>query len=208
MPERIEVKNVEVEGSRIPYVPVVRQVQPVVQVPASVIQQVRQPNLVVPSFKPPVYSPPVAQAPTPDPGNGVGQSVPPSREMNIDGVAEYAGGLSLPSWGGFEEEKEETIEIVGLEVPVPKPEVLAVAGTTAVASVATALAAKSLVELLVKALKPVIKKAVLKAKHALGMTFSHQEVQLYFAFEHKGLKKKLKADLTADLERQLLHQHK
>ena len=204
MPERIEVRTVEVESSRIPYVPVVRQIKPVVEVPTPVIQQVQQPNLVVPSFEPPVYSPPVVQAPTPE----AGLSAPSSREMNIDGVAEYSGGLNLPGWGGFDEEKDETIEIVGIEVPVPEPEVMALAGATAVASVATALAAKSLVELLVKALKPIVKKAVLKAKHALGMTFSHQEAQLYFAFEHKGLKKKLKADLTADLERQLLHQHK
>ena len=204
MPERIEVRTIEVEGSRIPYVPVVRQIQPIVEVPAPVVQQVRQPDLVVPSFEPPIFVPPSTQEPTPE----ANLSTPPNREMNIDGVAEYSGGLNLPGWDGFDEEKDETIEIVGIEVPVPKPEVLAVAGTTAVASVATALAAKALVETLVKAMKPVIKKAVLKVKHMLGMTFSHQEVQLYFAFEHKSLKKKLKADLTADLERQLLHQHK
>ena len=204
MPDRIEVQNINVESSRVPYVPVVRQIQPVVEVPAPVVQQVQQPNLVVPGFEPPIFTPPSTQEPTPE----ANLNTPPNREMNIDGVAEYSGGLNLPSWDGFDEEKDETIEIVGMEIPVPKPEVLAVAGTTAVASVATALAAKTVVETLVKAMKPVVKKTVLKVKHMLGLTFSHQEVQLYFAFEHKSLKKKLKADLTADLERQLLHQHK
>tara|TARA_R110002012_G_scaffold245905_1_gene420908 strand:- start:329 stop:928 length:600 start_codon:yes stop_codon:yes gene_type:complete len=199
MPERIEVQS-----QRIPYVPVVRQIEPAIQVPTPVVRQVPQPNLVVPSFEAPSYTPPTTQDPTPD----TGLRTPPNREMDIDGVAEYATGLSLPDWRGFDEEKSETIEIAGLGLPVPKPEVLAIAGTTAVSSVAMALAAKSIVEMLVKAMKPVIKQVVLKIKHKLGMKFSHREEQLYFSFEHKGLNKKLKADFNADLERQLLRQSK
>jgi hypothetical protein len=199
MPERIEVQS-----QRIPYVPVVREIKPAIQFPTPVVRQVPQPSLVVPNFNPPVYTPPT----TPDPTPEAGVRTPPSREMDIDGVAEYTSGLSLPDWRGFDEGEVDTVEIVGLSLPVPKPEVLAIAGTTAVSSVAMALAAKSIVETLVKAMKPVVKQVVLKVKHKLGMQFSHREEQLYFSFEHKSLNKKLKAESNADLERQLLRQSK
>ena len=99
----------------------------------------------------------------------------------------------------------------GQEIPLPRAEVVALAGTTAVASVAAALLGKALVELLVELMKPVIKKAYRKAKRAVGVSLTHTEVQSYLSFEEKNLKavmKDLEKERKASLEEQLQRQHK
>jgi hypothetical protein len=100
---------------------------------------------------------------------------------------------------------------MGQEIPIPKAEVVALAGTTAIASVAAALLGKALLELLVKLIKPVVKKAFLKAKRAVGISLTHTEVQAYLSFEEKNLKsvmKDLEKERKASFEEQLQRQHK
>ena len=76
------------------------------------------------------------------------------------------------------------------------------------ASVAAALLGKSIVEMLIKMMKPVVKQAYARIKKALKKDLTVEEAQLYFAFEQKALKKKLKAEQQADLKRQRLHQRR
>ena len=79
---------------------------------------------------------------------------------------------------------------------------VALAGTTAVAATAAALLGKTLVDSLVKALKPVVKKAILKSKEMLGVKFTHLEEQQYFELEGQ-VAKQLKADAKVEKSRQL-----
>lgn len=90
----------------------------------------------------------------------------------------------------------------GNDVPLPTGGEVALAGTTAIAATAAALLGKGLVDFLVKLLKPVIKKAVLKAKEAVGVRFTHLEEQQYFELQGQ-VAKQLKADAKAEKLRQL-----
>lgn len=208
MPERIQVGRVEVRDSRIPEVPVVRTIPPAVEPPPPVTTTLAPPTVPVPGFVPPSYVPPSLTPPAPEPTIATPQ-LPAG--LDTDKVEEYAGSLGIPNdpFGYLPEEgTEEVIEVLGRDIPIPKAEVVALAGTTAIASVTAALLGKALVEFLIKLMKPVVKQAIAKAKKAFGLTLTIEESQLYFAFEQKSLRKRLKAEQQADLSRQRLHQRK
>lgn len=207
MPPRIprtNVNRIETPDARIPSVPIVRQVEPAITPPPPVVTQITQPNVSIPGYVPPSFT-----IPNPRPSPSVPQNTPRPRRLNTDAIGEYAGPLnvapiSLPKDG-------EQIEVMGQEIPIPKAEVVALAGTTAIASVAAALLGKALLELLVKLIKPVVKKAFLKAKRAVGISLTHTEVQAYLSFEEKNLKsvmKDLEKERKASFEEQLQRQHK
>ena len=207
MPERIEVDRIDVQEPRIPSVPVVQNIPPTVEVPQPVVQGIQPPVIAIPGYLPPGYEPPRPNpgAPTPN--------VPPDQpdDLDVDSVAEYAGSLTLPAnpFGGPREiNRGTTIEILGNEIPVPTQKEVTLAGTTAMASVAAALLGKSIVEQLIKMMKPVVKQAYARIKKALKKDLTVEEAQLYFAFEQKALKKKLKAEQQADLKRQRLRQRR
>ena len=211
MADRIEVDRIDVAEPRIPSVPIVRQIQPPVRPPKPVVQTIQPPVIGIPGYEPPSYDPPVYN-PTPSgPGSGGGPQSPP-RQPDYDAVDEYAGSLNIPAnpFGGPREINQgTTVEILGRELPVPTQKEVTLAGTTAMASVAAALLGKSIVMQLVKIMKPVFKQGYLKAKKAMGKDLSVQEAQLYFAFEHGGLKRVLKSEQEADLmEQQQLHQRR
>ena len=129
-------------------------------------------------------------------------------EPDLDQIAEYAGSLTLPAnpFGGPREINQGTsIEVLGREIPVPTEKEVTLAGTTAMASVAAALLGKSIVQQLVKMMKPLAKKLIIKVKEKMGKDLTVQEAQLYFALENKGVLKVLKAEQKADLleQRQL-----
>ena len=99
------------------------------------------------------------------------------------------------------------VPIIG-EVPLPKTSEVALAGTTAVAATAAALIGKSLVEILVKRMKPLVKKIMLKLKEKRDKRFTDYELQLYFEFEgkvpeQKSVAKRLKVERKAEKQRQL-----
>jgi hypothetical protein len=74
------------------------------------------------------------------------------------------------------------VPIIG-EVPIPPKEQVILAGTTATASVAAALLGKSLVEWMVKRLKPILKQLYLRGKVLFKKDLTPYELQLYFAAE-------------------------
>ena len=96
------------------------------------------------------------------------------------------------------------VPIVG-EVPVPPKEQVILAGTTATASVAAALAGKSVVEWLVKKFKPIVERIFAQAKKALSRDLTDYELQLFFAFEHQ---QKINKKLKKEFKKQKLDQYK
>ena len=68
-------------------------------------------------------------------------------------------------------------------VPVPPKEQVILAGTTATASVAAALIGKSLVEWMVKKMKPIVQQLFVMGKKLLNRDLTPYELQLYFASE-------------------------
>ena len=88
-------------------------------------------------------------------------------------------------------------------VPVPPKEQVILAGTTATASVAAALIGKSLVENMVKALKPPIQQVFVRGKQLLNRDLTPYETQLLFSFElDKKTSKLLKKEQKAEKLRQ------
>lgn len=210
MPGRINVDRIEVNGPRIPSVPIIRATPPPVRPPRPLVTSIEPPIVPVPGYVPPSYDPPTYD-PTPGPPAS-GGSQAPSDDLDVDGVAEYAGSLTLPTnlFGGPREvNRGTTIELFGNEIPVPTNKEVTLAGTTAVASVSAALLGKSIVEFLIKLMKPIFKQAFLKVKKKMGKDLTVQEAQLYFAFGHGGLERVLKAEQRADLlEQQQLRQRR
>ena len=96
------------------------------------------------------------------------------------------------------------VPLVG-QVPVPPKEQVILAGTTATASVAAALAGKSVVEWLVKKFKPVVERLFAQIKKALSKDLTDYEIQLFFAYEHQ---KKVNKILKKEFKKQKLEQHK
>jgi hypothetical protein len=68
-------------------------------------------------------------------------------------------------------------------IPVPSTETVVLSGTTATASVAAALIGKSLVEQLVKVLKPIIEQTFVRTKQLMNRDLTPYETQLLFAAE-------------------------
>ena len=68
-------------------------------------------------------------------------------------------------------------------VPVPPKEQVILAGTTATASVAAALIGKSMVEWMVKKMKPIVQQILIRGKKLLNRDLTPYELQLYFAAE-------------------------
>ena len=69
------------------------------------------------------------------------------------------------------------------QVPIPPKEQVILAGTTATASVAAALIGKSMVEWMVKKLKPIVQQILIRGKKLLNRDLTPYELQLYFAAE-------------------------
>lgn len=190
-PQIKQVPRINVTGPRIDSVPVVRQVPPPVLLPRPVTTQIRQPVLDVPTVDVPTYDPPVIDMPL-IPGFGSPQN---SQPVNQGEEIKPA----VP--------KGTEIQVLGTPIPVPTSREVALAGTTAAASVAAALVGKSLVEYLIKVFKPVIKQGVLKLKEKLGKRLSDEEVQLYFALEQKSLVKRLKKEQKKSIAEQRQRRH-
>ena len=75
-----------------------------------------------------------------------------------------------------------TVPYIGT-IPVPSTQTVVLSGTTATASVAAALIGKSLVEQLVKVLKPIIEQTFVRGKQLLNRDLTPYETQLLFAAE-------------------------
>lgn len=186
------------------------------RIPAPIVDRIPPPIVTSPSFNPPVvealakpiidipsYEPPSFETPTFVPGPSIpgvgdfGQQGPNPNE----GEGSEDPGRVLPSPTAGRPVVE--VPIVG-EVPLPTSSEVALAGTTAVGATAAALLGKSLVDWLVKRLRPVVKKVMLKIKEAQGKLFTDYEVQQFFEFEGRlPVAKLLKAEQKAEKKRQL-----
>jgi hypothetical protein len=96
------------------------------------------------------------------------------------------------------------VPIIG-EVPIPPKEQVILAGTTATASVAAALIGKSLVEWMVKKMKPIVQQIFIRGKKLLNKDLTSYELQLYFAAELD--KKNLKL-LKKEWKKEKVNQYK
>ena len=99
------------------------------------------------------------------------------------------------------------VPIVG-EVPIPPKEQVILAGTTATASVAAALIGKSLVEWMVKKMKPVIEQLFVRGKKLLSKDLTPYETQVYFAFEKSASLKKVNKLLKKEQKKEKKEQYK
>ena len=102
------------------------------------------------------------------------------------------------------------VPIVG-PIPVPPKEQVILAGTTATASVAAALVGKSLVEWMVKKMKPIVQQLFVRGKKLLNRDLTPYELQVFFAFEKnsslKKVNKLLKKEQKKDKQRQYKEFH-
>jgi hypothetical protein len=99
------------------------------------------------------------------------------------------------------------VPIIG-EVPVPPKEQVILAGTTATASVAAALIGKSLVEWMVKKMKPVIEQLFVRGKKLLSKDLTPYELQIFFAFEKSQSLKKVNKLLKKEQKKEKKEQYK
>jgi hypothetical protein len=93
-------------------------------------------------------------------------------------------------------------------VPVPPKEQVILAGTTATASVAAALVGKSLVEWMVKKMKPIVQQIFVRGKKLLNRDLTPYELQIYFAFQKEDKLKKVTKLLAKEKKAEKLRQHK
>ena len=99
------------------------------------------------------------------------------------------------------------VPIIG-EVPIPPKEQVILAGTTATASVAAALIGKSLVEWMVKKMKPIIQQLFVRGKKLLNRDLTPYELQIYFAFQKEDKLKKVTKLLAKEKKAEKLRQYK
>lgn len=148
------------------------------------------PVVLVPSYRPgkaEAYLPkvtPKGPVPEPEPEKTVAEkivedvvdAVQPALDSHTDAIGNLR--LDLDQFIVEVEEKEiEASEVVnsvalpgGVEIPIPKPEILVAAGTTATVSVGATLLATSVFKKCVSAFKPVIKQIVNRVQRKLGKT--------------------------------------
>lgn len=158
------------------------------------------PKVLVPSYRPgkaTVSLPkvtPKGPVPEPEPKKSVGEKivedVVDAVQPALDSHTKAIGTLrtDLDSFIIEVEEKEiEASEVVNtvtlpgnLEIPIPKPEILVTAGTTATVSVGATLIATSVFKKCVSAFKPVIKQVINRVQRKLGKkppTWSRQRLE-------------------------------
>ena len=158
------------------------------------------PKVLVPSYRPgkaTVSLPkvtPKGPVPEPEPKKSVGEKivedVVEAVKPALDSHTKAIGTLrtDLDNFIVEVEEKEiEASEVVNtvtlpgnLEIPIPKPEILVTAGTTATVSVGATLIATSVFKKCVSAFKPVIKQVINRVQRKLGKkppTWSRQRLE-------------------------------
>ena len=97
------------------------------------------------------------------------------------------------------------VPLIG-EVPIPPKEQVMLAGTTATASVAAAIVGKSLVEWMVKKMKPIVQQIYVQAKKRLHRDLTPYELQVDFAAQ-LDLKKKVLKTFQKELKQQKKEQY-
>jgi hypothetical protein len=99
------------------------------------------------------------------------------------------------------------VPIIG-EVPIPPKDQVLLAGTTATASVAAALIGKSLVEWMVKKLKPIVQQILIRGKKLLNRDLTPYELQYTLLLKRDKLKNLLNYLAKEKKEEKKLSQYK
>jgi hypothetical protein len=187
-------------------VPVVRQLEPPVFTPPS-IRTLQKPVVEVPSANIPYYEPidvptmeqwkqmvggqnqqkekeeeseeKSRQLPPPAPQLPPAIQTPPTQEVVVPPPTTNLGVPVIE------------VPLIG-EVPIPPKEQVMLAGTTATASVAAAIVGKSMVEWMVKKMKPIVQQIYIQAKKRLHRDLTPYELQVDFAAQLELRKKVLK----------------
>jgi hypothetical protein len=203
-------------------VPVIRQLEPPVFTPPS-IRTLQKPVVEVPSANLPYYEPidvptmeqwkqmvegqnqqkekeeeseeKSRQLPPPAPQLPPAIQTPPTQEVVVPPPTTNLGVPVIE------------VPLIG-EVPIPPKEQVMLAGTTATASVAAAIVGKSMVEWMVKKMKPIVQQLYVQAKKRLHRDLTPYELQVDFAAQLDLKKKIVKAfqkELKLQKKEQYLH---
>ena len=179
-----------------------------------VTDTIKPPVVDVPSFVAPTYTPPTLTPETPeaaDPVPRVSPTFPTEQETQEEPTRESSdlpADLNVPTTPGAPAPRPEiTVPVVGV-VPLPYKREVALAGTTAVAATAAALIGKSMVEQLLKLMKPIVRKIMLKIKERSGKQFTDYELQQFFEFEGRvpelrALNRAMKREQKREKQKQL-----
>ena len=169
-----------------------------------IVDSISPPIVDAPSYEPPSYDPP-----TLNPQPAVVAPSAPGYEPPVSEEDEGGPGrdLSMPQTPTVPTRPEIEMPFVGV-VPLPYGREVALAGTTAIGATAAALLGKSIVEWLVKKMRPVVKKIMLKIKEKAGKQFTDYETQQFFNFEgrapeQKSVAKRLAKEQKVEKARQL-----
>jgi hypothetical protein len=204
----MEVPRIQIPTVRSIEVPIIRNIEPPIIPAQPVTRTLRPPIIHVPGGEVPSYEP--IDAPTQEEWEEMieedkkpQQQEKPAAETPPLDTRE----LNLPS-PPIPEPKSETetpvieLPVVG-DIPVPPKETVILAGTTATASVAAALAGKALLEQLLKVFKPIVKQLFVRGKKLLNKDLTPYEEQLMFSMElDKKTRKALVSEAAAEKRRQ------
>lgn len=204
----MEVPRIQIPTVRSIEVPIIRNIEPPIIPAQPVTRTLRPPIIHVPGGEVPSYEP--IDAPTQEEWEEMieedkkpQQQEKPAAETPPLDTRE----LNLPS-PPIPEPKPETetpvieLPVVG-DIPVPPKETVILAGTTATASVAAALAGKALLEQLLKVFKPIVKQLFVRGKKLLNKDLTPYEEQLMFSMElDKKTRKALVSEAAAEKRRQ------
>lgn len=142
-----------------------------VNLPAPVLEL---PSAEIPSYRP-LYVPATVEAGSVEPGEvqqEEEQEELPKKETTETLKAPRTLPIQIPKENRQDEEAYfdgvTTFSIFGTNVPVPKPEILVAASTTATASVAATLTATWTIKRLTSVLKPIVKQAVKRLQKLRG----------------------------------------
>ena len=173
-----------------------------------VVDALIPPVVDIPSYDPPIIELPTYDPPVSAPVTGTGGTV---EELQEETQAETErGSMDMPEVPPIPTvpppRPEVELPFVG-EVPLPYTSEVMLAGTTAIGATAAALLGKSMVEQLLKIMKPIAKKMWLKLKAAMGKKFTDYELQQYFDFEGQKAVSKLLAKEQKKQKKQQLEAH-
>jgi hypothetical protein len=175
---------------RIP-APVVREVKP------PVTTELAPPVVDIPGYNNPSYEPPDYSEDDMVIEENIPQPPPEKPDKAGETPADARDIPDPPAPPAPPKEEQAVIEVpfIDYELPVPKSEQVALAGTTAFASVGATLLGKALVEQLVKLLKPVVKQLLLRIRALLNRDRTQWAQQELLALDvEKKIRKRLEKE--------------
>lgn len=192
--------------------PVIRAIDPPVVRPPTRPPTVDVPIEPIPSYEPIRVVPPAKESKPGGGGVGGGKSEKDSEELDgrkgLDAPTPPVPTVPQIPAAPPKRGTEIQVPFTDYSLPVPTQKEVTLAGTTAFAATGATLAGKSIVEYLLKVMKPVFKKLWLKAVMARKKNPTDLEIQQLFLFEHepdmKRVVKILEKEQKLEEQRQLM----